>query len=142
MHTISSLSARGLQGFPFHWHVQSIYGVHRTFYPYEIGVSFCVEKCALHGFYAASSGNFLPTFRDNVSFPLALIFHLTFCLHLLRKKDSLCVSKCRQNVRWNINANIGLKFNPQAPNDIYICRAVEVFNPQATNVIYIWSTHS
>ena len=33
-------------------------------------------------------------------------------------------------------------FNPQAPNDIYICRAVEVFNPQATNVIYIWSTHS
>jgi len=27
------------------------------------------EKCALQGYYAASSGNFLPTFRDNLSLP-------------------------------------------------------------------------
>jgi len=26
-----------------------------------------VENCALQGYYAASSGNFLPTFRDNLS---------------------------------------------------------------------------
>jgi len=28
-----------------------------------------VEKCALLGYYAASSGNLLPTFRDNLSVP-------------------------------------------------------------------------
>ena len=28
-----------------------------------------LENCALLGYYAASSGNFLPTFRDNVSVP-------------------------------------------------------------------------
>jgi hypothetical protein len=27
------------------------------------------EKCALLGYYAASSGDFLPTFRDNLSVP-------------------------------------------------------------------------
>jgi len=27
------------------------------------------ENCALMGYYIASSGNFLPTFRDNSSFP-------------------------------------------------------------------------
>jgi hypothetical protein len=27
------------------------------------------EKCALLGYYAASSGNLLPTFRDNLSVP-------------------------------------------------------------------------
>jgi hypothetical protein len=27
------------------------------------------ENCALLGYYAASSGNFLPTFRDNLSAP-------------------------------------------------------------------------
>jgi hypothetical protein len=27
------------------------------------------ENCAVMGYYAASSGNFLPTFRDNLSFP-------------------------------------------------------------------------
>jgi len=27
------------------------------------------ENCALLGYYAASSGNFLPTFRNNLSFP-------------------------------------------------------------------------
>jgi hypothetical protein len=27
------------------------------------------EKCALQGYYAASIGNFLPTFRDNLSTP-------------------------------------------------------------------------
>jgi hypothetical protein len=27
------------------------------------------ENCALLGYYAASSGNFLPTFRDNLSVP-------------------------------------------------------------------------
>jgi hypothetical protein len=27
------------------------------------------ENCALLGYYAASSGNFLPTFRDNPSVP-------------------------------------------------------------------------
>ena len=28
-----------------------------------------LENCALLGYYAASSGNFLPTFRDNLSVP-------------------------------------------------------------------------
>jgi hypothetical protein len=28
-----------------------------------------LENCAILGYYAASSGNFLPTFRDNVSVP-------------------------------------------------------------------------
>jgi hypothetical protein len=28
-----------------------------------------LENCALVGYYAASSGNSLPTFRDNVSVP-------------------------------------------------------------------------
>ena len=27
------------------------------------------ENCVLMGYYAASSGNFLPTFRDNISVP-------------------------------------------------------------------------
>ena len=27
------------------------------------------ENCPLLGYYAASSGNFLPTFRDNLSIP-------------------------------------------------------------------------
>jgi hypothetical protein len=30
-----------------------------------------LENCALLGYYAASSGNFLPTFRDNVSVPFS-----------------------------------------------------------------------
>jgi len=29
----------------------------------------CVENCAHPGYYAANSGNFLPTFRDNQSVP-------------------------------------------------------------------------
>ena len=29
----------------------------------------CAVNCALLGYYAASSGNFLPTFRDNLSVP-------------------------------------------------------------------------
>jgi hypothetical protein len=28
------------------------------------------DNCALLGYYAASSGNFLPTFRNNLSFPV------------------------------------------------------------------------
>jgi len=30
------------------------------------------ENCALLGYYAASSGSFLPTFQDNPSFPSSL----------------------------------------------------------------------
>jgi hypothetical protein len=29
------------------------------------------QNCALIGYYAASSGNFLPTFRDNLSVPFS-----------------------------------------------------------------------
>jgi hypothetical protein len=31
------------------------------------------ENCALPGCYAASSGNFLPTFRDNISVPSSMV---------------------------------------------------------------------
>jgi len=31
----------------------------------------CIEECALLGYYAASSGNFLPTFRDNLWAPIS-----------------------------------------------------------------------
>jgi hypothetical protein len=31
------------------------------------------ENCALLGYYAASSGNFLPTFRDNLSVPFSSV---------------------------------------------------------------------
>ena len=42
------------------------------------------EKCALLGYCAASSGNFLPTFRDNLSVPSSI-----FLLFLLYLKDLL-----------------------------------------------------
>jgi len=32
------------------------------------------EKCPLLDYYAASSGNFLPTFRDNLSGPILRVF--------------------------------------------------------------------
>jgi len=31
------------------------------------------ENCALLGYYAASSGNFLPTFQDNLSVPYSRV---------------------------------------------------------------------
>ena len=34
------------------------------------------ENCSRLGFYAASSGNFLPTFRDSLSFPSSRVKHL------------------------------------------------------------------
>ena len=33
------------------------------------------ENCALLGYYAASSGNFLPTFRDNCSVPQSRVMN-------------------------------------------------------------------
>ena len=32
---------------------------------------YCTENCAFRGNYVASSGNFLPTFRDNLSVPFS-----------------------------------------------------------------------
>jgi hypothetical protein len=32
-------------------------------------LNFRVKNCAVLGYYSASSGNFLPTFRDNLSVP-------------------------------------------------------------------------
>jgi hypothetical protein len=34
------------------------------------------EKCALLGYYAASGGNSLPTFRDSLSVPSSLVNNL------------------------------------------------------------------
>jgi len=31
------------------------------------------EKCALQGYYAAGSGNFLPKFRDKLSVPFSVL---------------------------------------------------------------------
>jgi hypothetical protein len=44
------------------------------------------ENCALLGSYSASSGNFLPTFRDNLSVPPSRVHKLTArnCLFSLR----------------------------------------------------------
>jgi hypothetical protein len=36
------------------------------------------ENCALLGYYAASSGNFLPTSRDNLSVPSSRFKNLRF----------------------------------------------------------------
>ena len=36
-------------------------------FPHNSKTLLCTENCALLGHYAASSGNFLPTFRDNIS---------------------------------------------------------------------------
>jgi hypothetical protein len=38
------------------------------------------QKCELLGYYAASSGNFLPTFRDNASIPSSGL-HVTQVIH-------------------------------------------------------------
>ena len=38
------------------------------------------KNCALLGSYAASSGNFLPTFRDNLSVPSSEVRNLRFTL--------------------------------------------------------------
>ena len=35
------------------------------------------ENCVLLGYYAASSGNFLPTFRDNLSVPSSRVKNST-----------------------------------------------------------------
>jgi len=35
------------------------------------------ENCALLGYYSASSGNFSPTFRDNLSVPSSVFKNLT-----------------------------------------------------------------
>jgi len=35
-----------------------------------------LENCALLGYYATSSGNFLPTFRDNLSVPSSEVVDL------------------------------------------------------------------
>jgi len=44
------------------------------------------ENCALLGTYTASSGNFLPKFRDNLSVPPSRVYKLTArnCLFSLR----------------------------------------------------------
>jgi hypothetical protein len=44
-----------------------------------------LESCALLGYYAASFGNCLPTFRDNVSVPSSRVF--SFLLGLLTLED-------------------------------------------------------
>ena len=73
--------------------------------------------------------------------PCSTVSALLLCIQTLDFNMNSKVKKvnyiCMHLLSFVINS-----INPQAPNDIYICRAVEVFNPQATNVIYIWSTHS
>ena len=51
------------------------------------------ENCVLLGYYAASSGNFLPTFRDNLSVPSSRVknpnlyrnLHLNQCCQTLKQ---------------------------------------------------------
>jgi hypothetical protein len=38
-------------------------------FPHNSKTLLCIENCTLLGYYAASSGNFLRTFRDNLSVP-------------------------------------------------------------------------
>jgi len=45
------------------------------------------EKCALLGYYAASSGNFLQTFWDNLSVPFLTLYDGT---------DKLCRNVCKK----------------------------------------------
>jgi len=52
-------SVTGWHSYLKNWQVSVISGFHR-----EVD-----ENCALLGYYAASNGNFLPTFRDNLSVP-------------------------------------------------------------------------
>jgi hypothetical protein len=52
------------------------------------------EICALLGYYAASFGNCLPTFQDNISVPSSKVI-LRFIIgleNILRKKYTLCKS--------------------------------------------------
>jgi hypothetical protein len=56
-----------------------------------------LEKCALLGYYAASTGNFLPTFRYNLSVPCSRINNL-------KRKPALQIrSLCRERVGGDIN---------------------------------------
>jgi hypothetical protein len=43
------------------------------------------ENCALLGYYAASSGNFLPTFRDNLSVPFSGFLTLEYGTYRLSR---------------------------------------------------------
>ena len=40
-----------------------------TYLSVSFGTYFILENCSLLGYYTASGGNFLPTFRDNLSVP-------------------------------------------------------------------------
>jgi len=42
------------------------------------------KNCVLLGYYAACSGNYLPTFRDNISFQFSRVKNPRRCSHLLR----------------------------------------------------------
>ena len=58
------------------------------------------ENCALVGSYAESSGNFLPTFRDNLSVPPSRVHKLTvrycsFCCVITQKSAVFNYSICR-----------------------------------------------
>jgi len=48
--------------------------------------SFRLENCILLGYNAASSGNYLPTFRDSVSVPSSRIYRLNFMSLIRRTK--------------------------------------------------------
>jgi len=45
------------------------------------------EKCALMGYYAASAGNLLPTFRDNQSGPFSGFKNHYLILESWKKRD-------------------------------------------------------
>ena len=57
-----------------------------------------LDNCALLGYYAESSGNFLPTFRDNQSVPSSGVKYLSnrYCSLLASKPVAVCaVLNCR-----------------------------------------------
>jgi hypothetical protein len=50
----------------------------------QFTILFFPQNCALLGYYAAGSGNSLPTFRDNLSFPSSRVKFLTLsCCHCI-----------------------------------------------------------
>jgi len=67
--------------------------------------AFVFENCVLLGYYAASSGNFLPTFRDNISIPPSRVMNPSFGFLTLKKGPIRCPETLVRNFHYSLRNN-------------------------------------
>ena len=77
-------------------------GIHISKFSFLQWRSCVFENCALLGYYAASSGNFLPTFRDNISIAPSRIKNPSFGFLPLKKGPIRCPKMSAWNYHYSL----------------------------------------